>query len=153
MCKFAFSKRLSTMIFIILILVALWVYSDLKFRRKYKMDKLLCSMLEQKYREKPSPMTESEYASALMLCQQYQSALDLFEDLKRKGFGRQFSFLHENIKFCKKPLPWSSGAKNHNGSWLHNFLLVRFGGRRMVSISQDTYLEFNAMLRAMERNL
>lgn len=137
---------------IVIILVALWLWSYIKFRRKHKIDKLLCSMLEHKYREKPDPMTESEYASALMLCQQYQSALELFEDLKRKGLDRQFSFLNENIKFCKKPLPWSSGAKNHNGSWIHNFLLVRFGGRRMVSISQDTYLEFNAMLRAMERN-
>ena len=116
------------------------------------MDRMLCTMLEHKYRDSPSPVTECEYASALMLCQQYQSALSLFEDLKRKGFDRQFSFLDENIKFCKQPLPWRSGAKNHNGSWLHNFLLVRFGGRRMVSISQDTYLEANAMLRAMERN-
>lgn len=136
---------------IIIILVVLWLWSYMKFRRNYKMDKMLCAMLEQKYKQMPSPYTECEYASALMLCQQYQSALNLFEDLKRKGLNRQFSFLDENVKFCMKPLPWSSGAKNHNGSWLHNFLLVRFGGRRMVSISQDTYLEANAMLRAMER--
>lgn len=138
--------------YIIIILVVLWVWSFMKFRRKYKMDKMLCTMLEHKYKQMPSPYTECEYASALMLCQQYQSALNLFEDLKRKGLNRQFSFLDENVKFCMKPLPWSSGAKNHNGSWLHNFLLVRFGGRRMVSISQDTYLEANAMLRAMERS-
>ncbi len=113
---------------------------------------LLCAMLEHKYRETSSSMTEIEYASGLMLCQKYQSALELFEDLKRKGLDWQFSFIDENIKFCMKPLPWSSGPKNHNGSWLHNFLIVRFGGRRMVSISQDTYLEANAMLRAMKRN-
>lgn len=136
---------------VIIILVVLWGWSFMKFRRKYKMDKMLCKMLEHKYKQMPSPHTECEYASALMLCQQYQLALNLFEDLKTKGLGRQFSFLDENIKFCKKPLPWSSGAKNHNGSWLHNFLLVRFGGKRMVSISQDTYLEANAMLRAMDR--
>lgn len=115
------------------------------------MDKMLCAMLEHKYQQMSSPHTECEYASALMLCQQYQSALNLFEDLKRKGLDRQFSFLEENIRFCKKPLPWSSGAKNHNGSWLHNFLLVRFGGRRMVSILQDSYIVFNAMLRNMNR--
>lgn len=137
---------------IIIVLLALWLWSYVQFRRKYRMDRLLCAMLEHKYQENPNLMTESEYASALMLCQQYQSALSLFEDLKRKGFDRQFNFLDENIKFCKKPLPWSFGAKNHNGNWLHNFLLVRFGGRRMVTISQDTYLDFNAMLRAMARN-
>ena len=87
---------------IVIILVALWLWSYIKFRRKYKMDKLLCSMLEHKYRDKSDPMTESEFASALMLCQQYQSALVLFEDLKRKGLDRQLSFLNENIKFCKK---------------------------------------------------
>lgn len=136
---------------IIPILAVLWLWSYVKFRRKYKMDKMLCAMLEHKYKQMPSPHTECEYASALMLCQQYQSALNLFEDLKRKELDRQFSFLEENIRFCKKPLPWSSRAKNHNGSWLHNFLLVRFGGRRMVSISQDAYLEANAMLLAMDR--
>lgn len=132
---------------IILILVVLWLWSYFKFRRKYKMDTVLCLMLEHKYRDNPNPVNESEYASALMLCQQYKSALELFEDMKRKGLERQFSFLNDNINFCKKPLPWSSGAKNHNGSWLHNFLLVRFGGKRMVVISPDTYLEANAMLR------
>ena len=116
------------------------------------MNRMLCAMLAQRYEEMPNPQNECEYASALMLCQQYLSALELFEDLKRKGFGMQFSFLDENIKFCQKALPWSSGVKNHNGSWIHNFLLVRFGGRRMVSISQDSYLEFNAMLRTMARN-
>lgn len=137
---------------IALILMVLWLWSYVKFRKKCKMDRMLCAMLEHKYWENPNPVTECEYASGLMLCQQYKSALELFETLKRKGFDRQFDFLDDNIRFCKKPLPWSSGAKNHNGSWLHNFLLVRFGGRRMVSISQDTYLEANAMLRAMERN-
>lgn len=137
---------------IIIILAVLWLWSYFKFRRNYKMDKMLCALLEHKYRENPNPQTESEYACGLMKCQQYASALKLFEDLKRKGLDRQLNFLDDNIKFCKKPLPWSSGAKNHNGSWLHNFFLVRFGGRRMVAISQETYLEANAMLRAMERN-
>ncbi len=67
----------------------LWVWSYVKFRRKYKMDKMLCAMLEHKYKQMPSPHTEVEYASALMLCQQYRSALNLFEDLKRKGLDRQ----------------------------------------------------------------
>lgn len=116
------------------------------------MDWLLCAMLEHKYHEYPNVQTESEYACGLMKCQQYKSALKLFEDLKHSGYKIQLPYLDENINFCEKPLPWSSEAKDHHGgSWLHNFFLVRFGGRRMVAISSDTYLEANAMLRAMER--
>ncbi len=137
---------------ILIVLIGLWVWSYVKFRKRYKMDRLLSEMLGRKYKQMPTPQTESEYACALMLSQQYQSALELFEDLKRKGAGRQLNFLDANIEFCKKPLPWSSGAKNHNGSWWHNFFLVRLGGRRMVLISDESYLDFNAMLRAMARN-
>lgn len=68
-------------------------------------------------------------------------------------FGKTQTFLDANIEFCKKPLPWSSGAKNYKGgSWWHNFQLVRFGGRRQVAISEQTGLAFNSMLRMMNRN-
>ena len=61
-----------------------------------------------------------------------------------------YPFLDANIAFCKKPLPWSSGAKDHRvGSWWHNFQLVRFGGRSQVAISQEAGLAFNSMLRMM----
>lgn len=136
---------------IIIILVALWLWSFIKFRRKYKMDKVLCEFLCYKYDDGPSPGTQVEYASALMACQHYADALSLFEDLQNRGYQTQFDFLPANIDFCKKPLPWSSKIRNHNGSWWHNFLLVRFGGRRRVAISRDTLLEANAMLRMMAR--
>lgn len=136
---------------IIIILIALWLWSFIKFRRKYKMDKVLCELLKHKYDECPSPLTQVEYTSGLMLCQRYAEALPLFENLQRRGFEPQFDFLPANIAFCKKPLPWSSKIRNHNGSWWHNFLLVRFGGRRQVAISDETLLEANAMLRMMDR--
>lgn len=136
---------------VIIVIAALWLWSFIKFRRKYKMDKTLCEFLRLKYEEHPSAHTQVEYASGLMMCQRYSDALPLFEDLQRKGTQIQFDFLPENIAFCKRPLPWSKGAKNYNGSWWHNFLLVRFGGRRLTSISRETLLEANAMLRMMDR--
>lgn len=136
---------------VIAILVVLWIWSYIRFRKVYHYNCMLWVILERNYRENPNPHTQSEYASALMLCQQYQSALELFEELQRNGSGRQFIFLDANIKFCRKPLPWSKGAKNHNGSWVHNFLFVRFGGRRIVAISQETGLAANAIIRAAKR--
>lgn len=99
-------------------------------------------------------MTAIEYGSALMQSQQYKSALDVFEGVRRSVYNASafYPFLDSNIEFCKKPLPWGKGAKDHKGgSWWHNFLLVRFGGRRQVAISQDTGLAFNSMLRMMNR--
>lgn len=62
---------------IIAILAALWILSYFKFRRNLKRDRMLCALLAEKYREAPGPLTESEYACALMQCQQYASALKL----------------------------------------------------------------------------
>lgn len=136
---------------VIIVFVAMWLWSYVKFHRKYKMDKTLSEFLRLKYQNNPNPHTQVEYASGLMMCQRYADALLLFEDLQQQGLQMQYNFLPENIAFCKKPLPWSSGAKNHNGSWWHNFLLIRFGGRRLTSISRETLLEANTMLRTMDR--
>lgn len=52
-----------------------------------------------------------------------------------------------NIDFCTKPLPWSHGAKDHNRSWRHNFLLYRLGGRRINLVDPQTVLDVNRTLR------
>lgn len=135
---------------VIIILAGLWLYSYVGFRKRYKIDKLMCGFTRQRYEMSPSPMTELEYGSALMQAQQYSSAMAMFEGICRK-VGHN-PLLDENIAFCKKPLPWSGSAKDHKGgSWMHNFLLVRFGGRRRVAISDATALDFNSMLRRMGR--
>ena len=136
---------------VIAILVGLWLWSYIRFRKLYARDCMLCVILEREYRDMPNPQSQSEYACALMVCQKYQSALELFEELKRNGSDRQLSYLDTNIRFCKKPLPWSSGVMNHNGSWRHHFLPTRLGGRRMVAISSETYLKANAIIRAAKR--
>lgn len=139
--------------YVIIILVMMWLFSYVKFRKRYKIDKMLCEFTYHRYHDDSNnPMTAIEYGSALMQAQQYKSALEVFERVKRRVAmaGTVYPFLDANIEFCKKPLPWSSGAKDHkSGSWWHNFQLVRFGGRRQVAISQDTGLAFNSMLRMM----
>lgn len=118
------------MTYIIIILAVMWLFSYVKFRKRYKMDKTMCEFTHQLYQEDSSnPMTAIEYGSALMQCQQYQSALNVFESVKKRVANASaiYPFLDANIEFCRKPLPWSSGAKDHRGgSWWHNFQLVRF---------------------------
>lgn len=141
------------MTFVIVILAGMWLLSYRRFRRKYKMDRAMCEFTRHRYEESPNPRTAVEYGSALMQCQLYEMALAQFEEAKRRDQMGTMPFLDTNIAFCRKPLPWSHGARDHRGgSWRHNFLLTRFGGRRQVAISSDTALAFNSMLRAMKRS-
>lgn len=134
----------------------MWLFSLIKFRKRYKMDRMMSEFTRQLYQEdSQNPKTAIEYGCALMQSQQYKSALDVFESVKRRltNASTLYPFLNANIEFCKRPLPWCRGAKNHKGgSWWHNFQLVRFGGRRQVAISENTVLAFNSMLRMMDRN-
>lgn len=133
--------------YIIVILVVMWLWSYVKFRKRYKIDRMMCEFTRHRYNEDSSnPMTTIEYGSALMQAQQYKSALEVFDRVKSRVAMActMYPFLDANIELCKKPLPWSSGAKDHKGgSWWHNFQLVRFGGRRQVAISEATGLAFN----------
>ena len=133
----------------------MWLWSYVKFRKRYKMDRMMCEFTRLRYNEDSSnPMTAIEYGSALMQAQQYKSALEVFYCVKRRVAmaSTMYPFLDANIEFCKKPLPWSSGAKDQKGgSWWHNFQLVRFGGRRQVSIYEQPGLAFNSMRRVMHR--
>ncbi len=141
--------------YILIIFIVMWLWSYMKFRKNYKIDRMMCEFTQHRYNEDSrNPMNAIEYGSTLMQSQLYKSALDVFEGVKRRVSNANtfYPFLDANIEFCKKPLPWSNGAKDHKGgSWWHNFLLVRFGGRRQVAISQDTGLAFNSMLRMMNR--
>lgn len=134
----------------------MWLFSYIRFRKRYKIDWMMCEFTRNLYDEDPrNAVTAIEYGSALMQAQQYKSALEVFEGFKRRVAmaSKLYPFLDTNIDFCKKPLPWSSGAKDHRGgSWWHNFQLIRFGRRRQIAISEKTGLAFNSMLRMMNRN-
>ena len=142
--------------YILIILAVMWLFSYIKFRKKYKMDKMMCDFTRHLYEDNPGNQNAAiEYGCALMLCQQYNSALRMFEVVKHRISNATviYPFLDANIEFCRKPLPWSNGAIDYqSGSWWHNFQLVRFGGRRQVAISEQTGLAFNSMLRMMNRH-
>lgn len=137
---------------IIAVVGVIWVWSYSKFRRKYKIDKELLEYLTQQFNSDPTPETQLEYASGLLLCQQYSQAGSLFEDLRQRGFSKYYPFIETNIQFCKKPHPWSTTGKNFKGSWRHNFLLTRFGKPRQIYITEDTQLDFNRYIRQNLRN-
>ena len=136
---------------IIAFAAVMWVWSFTKFKKRYKLDSEFLDFLSQRFVLEPGPESQVEYASGLMICQKYNQALALFEDLKERGYSRIYTFLDDNIAFCKKPHPWSAEGKDFNGSWRHNFLLVRLGKRRQIYITPGSQLEFNSFKRAINR--
>jgi hypothetical protein len=135
---------------ILIVLAVYWMWCYIKFKRDYKRDCVLLEMLKMNYEAGPSTKTKCELASGYMLCQKYAMASKLFYELKNEG--AKLDYLDENIAFCAKPIPGvANGPKDLQSSYWHNFVLKRLGGRRMVDISSDTYLQANAMLRAMDR--
>lgn len=135
--------------FIICCLAAYWVWCYIKYRRNCNMDKVLLAFLQEQYAMNPSDRNAAELAAGLMKCQRYKDAYEVYEDLKNSGY--RSDCIDGNMEFCKKPHPFTSGLKNHNFSYWHNFILVRLGGRRCVDISSETYLKVNAILRQMDR--
>lgn len=94
--------------YIVIILAVMWLFSYVKFRKRYKMDRMMCEFTRRLYNEDSSnPMTAIEYGSALMQAQQYKSALEVFESVKRRVAmaSTLYPFLDVNIVFCKKSLP------------------------------------------------
>lgn len=136
-----------------LLVVAIWLFSFFRFRRQLSIHTLLCDFTRRNHIRNHNTKTAVEFGCALMLCQKYQSAITLFNEAKQfdPNYKTTIPFLEENIAFCRKPLPWSRGPKDHKGSWRHNLLLVRIGARRFVAISNETILDFNAFCRQLER--
>lgn len=136
---------------VMIAIVVYWVWCYTRFVKRYKIDRALLEFISAKYNDNPSQKNQVELASALMQCQKYKDAYDLFSELKEQGF--RADYLDANIAFCKKPHPFSGeGPKNYKPSYWHDFILKRFGGRRCVAIGQDTGLLFNAFVRNMARN-
>ena len=85
------------------------------------------------------------YAKAHNLYKRIQEspnlAIQLSDDTSRK--------VEMNIKFCEKPLPWSSGTPkdHHTFRYLHYFFLRRIGGRRYVFLTDVDVLEFNTYMK------
>ena len=137
-------------------LLCMWCFSYFKFRRTIRYKEQVNSYIEQLYVQNKSDIILLQLASSYTECQKYKSALICYNKLDvSKIDGRLFggdtqlhSHIEMNIKFCKKPLPWTKEPRDHNHSWLHNFLLIRLGGPRIRLISNNVILEANSAIRS-----
>ena len=75
-------------------------------------------------------------AVALMNLQNYPAAIKEYEQLINKQNELKdylFESVELNIKFCRKPLPWSSSfVENKSGSYIHYVLLKYAGNNRSI---------------------
>lgn len=141
---------MTTVVIIALIFYLGWCV--IKFKKQYQRDLVLLALTEDAARTTPTPVALIEYAGALMLCQRYSDALTIYEDLDKQGLSKVYSFIPYNTAFCKKPHPFCNGPKNFNGSYRHNFILTRLGAKRNPSISNETLLKANSIMRQMARH-
>ena len=120
------------------------------------MDLKMVQFLERKSNELPddiqtllslaSAYTIAElYAKAHALYKRVQELPNLAIQLSNETTGK----IEMNMKFCEKPLPWSSGIpKDHHAlRYLHYFFLRRVGGRRYIFLRDEDVLEFNSYIR------
>lgn len=147
---------------VLTILFVLWLFSYIKFKRTYKEYKLLVIFYKMRYENSSSKFFSvrlevlREYGNALILAQKYSAAKDIYEEalklietqpvLKNSTLAREVGI---NYDFCKSPLPWIKQSKNYNSSWIHNFLLVRFGRRRYIGFGEASQLDYHSWKRAM----
>ena len=141
---------------LLFILFCMWVYSYFRFKSKINYKYQVATFLEMKYASDNDDYTLLQLGSAYMEIQLYKSAKECFEKVDLNNIpssirSRMLMVNQDNIKmnidFCTKPLPWSHGAKDHNRSWRHNFLLYRLGGRRINLVDPQTVLDVNSTLR------
>lgn len=124
------------------LLFLFWLYHYWRFTGKRKYFKKLVVVAEHRYNQFRSEQSALELASAYMQVQRYEDAYNVFASvLSTFHYSPNIPDIRTNMEFCKKPLPWSTKLRNHNMGYWHNFMLVRFGGRRKIMISQDTYIE------------
>ena len=141
---------------LLFILFCIWIYSYFRFKSKIYYKYQIVTYLETKYTSTKDDFTLLQLGSAYMEVQLYKSAKNCYEKVDLNNISSTIKFRlpmvnEENIKmdidFCDKPLPWRHAAKDHNKSWLHNFLLYRFGRTRINLVDPQTVLEVNSTIR------
>lgn len=144
-------SKQSAMKLIIAIIALMWIYSMFKFHRKMKYFNSIMKYYEIKRSTNPDDvMTLMGLASAYMQAQKYQKAYCIYQQLCAKGVDRAAGYrvaILTNMQFCEHPVPGSKGPKDYNKSWLHNFILVRLGGRRQYHFTEDDILNAESLMR------
>lgn len=121
---------------ILFAIVLLWLYSYWRFTGKRKYSRKMVMVMENRFMKLRTPQSVLDLACVYMNAQRYKDAYNLFADILNEIPG-QSDNIKMNMEFCTKPLPWSRGLKNHNMSYWHNFMLVRFGARRINLMSEE----------------
>ena len=127
---------------IIVVLFLIWVFSYWRFTGKRRTYKTMVLVTEARYRKLQTGRCATDLACAYMNAQRYADAYGMFEQVASESPSVPGD-IKLNMDFCKKPLPWSKGLKNHNMGYWHDFALARLGGRRSNLISQDAVLAFD----------
>jgi hypothetical protein len=142
------------MLFIVVVLLVLWTRSYLKFRHQQSNSEYFLDCMLNNPKAKVGKNYLLRLGCAFMEAQRYESAYRCFE-LFRNSYeydpiGMKDT-LDDNMAFCRNPIPWMHGPKDLNGSWWHNFLLVRFGKKRWNMLTEDDYLLANSWIRKKRR--
>ena len=135
---------------IFLILLGLWIWSYVKFKRKMKYFTVMTDYLQKVVDNDPNPENALRLSGALIEIQHYKDAFFILDGLIRQyPYHQNIEQMKINLEFCKNPVPGTHQPKNFNHSWWHNFLLVRLGRRRYNFLSEEDYLRTNSIMRQM----
>lgn len=124
---------------ILFAIVLIWLFNYWRFSGKRRYFRKMVMVMEKRCMKLRTPQSGLDLACAYMNAQRYKDAYNLFSDILSKN-PRQEDNIKMNMEFCVKPLPWSKGLRNHNMSYWHNFMLVRFGARRINLMSEEAIL-------------
>ena len=127
---------------VLFIIFLIWLYNYWRFSGKRSYCKKMVKVTELRHAQFQTRQSAIDLATAYMNAQRYADAYALYANILSEG-SIQADTIRLNMEFCQKPLPWSRGLKNHKQSYWHNFMLVRFGGRRNNMISEEAILTFD----------
>lgn len=124
---------------VLLLILLIFAYRYVRFLGKRSYYRKMVMALEEIYRKQAWEKNALELASAYMMVQRYKDAYNLFAAVLDKYPTPNAETIRQNMKFCEKPLPWSQGLRNHNMGYWHDRMILLFGSRRCVMLSQDAY--------------
>lgn len=126
---------------ILFLLFLFWLYNYWRFTGKRRYYKAIVIVSENIYSIDKSEKSILNLASAYMQAQRYVDAYNMFNfALSEFPYSINKNAILVNMDFCKKPLPWSSSLRNHNMGYWHNFMLIRFGRRRSLMLSEEAII-------------
>ena len=133
------------------ILFVLWIYSYVRFRKRYSYFMNMVQYLE--YKLNHAEDIEKGWVMVRLACahqevQHYKTAYTLYEQaLQLRLVNVDSRHIYGNMKFCMNPVPDISRLQDFHCSYWHHFILLRLGGRRMNFLTDDDFLQLNHFLQ------